>query len=248
MTAKPRAPVVFCLSGLEPSGRAGLLADVATVKALNGDPVGIATALTAQGRTTFALHRPPTAMLRAQIEAALELSRPDAVKLGMITGPAALDAIVELLSLKRVPLVVDPITGTSRGQLLSRLRPADFLRLAAPHVVLTPNAIECGWLCGEPTAENVTQLAAQGARLLARGFGAVVVKGGHLRGDPIDLVCAKDAVEVIPARRLRRTKLGRRGTGCRFASALATSLARGAGISEGARTAKQFVESYLRGV
>lgn len=241
-------PSVLVTSGLDPSGKAGLLADVATIERLGAHALGVATALTAQGERTFLVHRPPTHVLRAQVKAVLELERRRirAIKTGMVTGPAAMDALAELLLPLRIPWVIDPVVGTSKGQLLSRLRPGDFLRLAQPHVILTPNVIECGWLAGERTATNVTEAAAQGARLQARGFRAVIVKGGHLRGDPVDLICTKDAVEVVSAPRLPRSKLHHRGTGCRFASALATRVAQGMEISAAVRDAKVFVESYLR--
>lgn len=245
MTRQPR---VLVAGGLEPSGRAGVFADFATVQALGGQPVGLATTLTAQGKKTFLTQQPSTRLIETQLRAIFELGRLDAVKTGVIAGPATIETFIEHFFDVDTPWVVDPVVGTSRGQLLSKLRPRDFLRLAAPNVVLTPNVVECAWLARQDLPTTVTEAAAMGARLQARGFRAVVVKGGHFRGEPVDLVCTGDAVELLHGQRLARTKESHRGTGCRFASALAVSLGRGLSVADAARDAKRFVEGYLRGL
>jgi len=241
--ARPR---VLCAAGLDPSGRAGLLADVETVRALDGVPLGVATALTAQGEGTFDLWPTPARTLQSQVAALLELGRPHAVKFGMLPGPAALYALANALP-DRVPWVVDPVVATSRGQLLSRVRPDDVFALAGARSALTPNVMECAWLTGESPAQSGAQLAAQAAMLVARGFGLVVAKGGHLPGRPVDAVCTPRGVELLPHPRLRRSG-SVRGTGCRFASALAVALARGESPVGAARRAQQYVVGHLRGV
>lgn len=241
-------PRVLCISGLDPSGRAGLLADVGTVLTLGGRPLGVASALTAQGEGKFLVAGTPSATLRQQFSALLELGGFEAVKLGMIPGPGALQAILELLEERGdLPWVVDPVAFTSKGQQLSKLRAKDYLLLARDNVVLTPNLQETSWLSEDRLAQDVQEASASGARILAKGFGAVVVKGGHLSGKPVDLVCTPQGVTFLPARRLKR-KPQARGTGCRFGSALAVFLAQGAKVGEAAAGAKGFVEAYLRGL
>jgi len=237
---------VLCAAGLEPSGRAGLLADVETVRALGGEPLGVATALTAQGKGTFGLWPSNARSLQQQVAGLLELGRLHAVKFGMLPGPSALYALAHALP-DRVPWVVDPVVATSRGQLLSRLRPADVFALAGSRSALTPNVMECAWLTGESPAASESQLAAQAAMLVARGFGLVVAKGGHLPGRPVDVVCTPAGVELLPHPRLRRPA-SVRGTGCRFASALAVALARGESPVGAARQAQRYVVAHLRGV
>jgi hydroxymethylpyrimidine/phosphomethylpyrimidine kinase len=239
-------PRVLCAAGLEPAGRAGLLADVETVRALGGEPLGVATALTAQGKGTFGLWPSTARTLQQQVAALRELGTLHAVKFGMLPGPSALYALAHALP-GRIPWVVDPVVATSRGQLLSRLRPDDVFALAGTRSALTPNVMECAWLTGESPAQSPEQLAAQAARLVARGFGLVVAKGGHLPGRPVDVACTPKGVEFLPHPRLRRPAAVR-GTGCRFASALAVALARGESPVGAARKAQQYVVGYLRGV
>lgn len=245
MKALPR---VLVAGGLEPFGRAGVFADFVTVQKLGAEAVGISTTLTAQGKKTFLTQQPPTRLIETQLRAILEMGKLHAVKTGVIAGPATIETFIDHFFDRPIPWVVDPVVGTSRGQLLSKLRPADFLRLAAPNVVLTPNVVECAWLSRQDIPTTVTEAAAMGARLQARGFRAVIVKGGHFRGDPIDLVCTGDAVELLRGQRLPRTRESHRGTGCRFASALAVGLARELSVADAARDAKRFVEGYLRGL
>lgn len=240
-----RAPRVLCAGGLDPSGSAGLLADAETVRALGGVPLGVATALTAQGKGTFLNAGTVARTLKLQVQALLELGPIHAVKFGMLPGPGALYALAEVLP-EGIPWVVDPVVATSRGQLLSRVRPADLRALGGARSWLTPNVLECAWLSGEPPAGDADQLAVQAAMLLDLGYGAVVAKGGHLSGRPEDILCTRKSVQRFAGKRLRRTA-STRGTGCRFASALAVALARKETPEQAVRTARSWVARHIRG-
>jgi hydroxymethylpyrimidine/phosphomethylpyrimidine kinase len=237
---------VLALAGLEPAGRAGLIADVLTIRELGGEALAIATALTAQGPTRFSVCRVPPDVLRSQIRALTEQFRLSAVKLGMVPDVRILRTIGAELAPYHVPWVVDPVVRTSRGQPLSALRPKDYLTLASPSVVLTPNALEAAWLLDRrKPVRRLEEALEAGARLVGYGFGAVLVKGGHLRPAGTDLLCLPDAVLYLHGQRLAR-RASHRGTGCRFASALAAELAGGASIPKAAHRAKHFVERFLR--
>ncbi|HYR56854.1 MAG TPA: bifunctional hydroxymethylpyrimidine kinase/phosphomethylpyrimidine kinase [Myxococcaceae bacterium] len=240
---RTQRPVVLALSGLEPTGRAGLLADLEAIRSAGGIPVGIATALTAQGARTFAVGPVPESMLRAQIQAVSELETIAAVKLGMVHQAAALRWVLRTVKTTGF-WVIDPVTRTSRGQRLSLLRPGDYLAAAAPNVVLTPNLDEAAWLLRRDvparTAEGASRM---GERLASYGFAAVIVKGGHLAGRAVDVIADKSGVQVQSGARINTGV--RRGTGCRFASVLATALARGETLTAAAREAKRRVRSYL---
>lgn len=231
---------------MEGTGRVGLLADVGAVHAAGGVATAVVTALTAQGRR-FEMASVPGRLLVAQLDAALAFSRPSAVKLGLVPDARTLGLLVPRLRALGVPWVVDPVVRTSHGEQLSRLGPRDFRRLGAtPGVWLTPNVPELAWLLGRRTlprsVEEVTELA---TALLEEGFAAVVVKGGHQRGPPTDvLVSAVLQVHLAGSRLPRREK---RGTGCRFASTLATRLALGWDSVRAARDAKRAVRRYLAG-
>jgi hydroxymethylpyrimidine/phosphomethylpyrimidine kinase len=238
-------PRVLVLAGHEPTGRAGLLADVATVRALGGAPVAVAAAQTAQGATTFQWEATPARLLRAQVAAARELGPLHAVKLGMVPDRVRLAAIREALAEVEAWWVVDPVVRTSRGQPLSRLSRRDYLSLAGPRVMLTPNLDEAAWLLELPAVRTVEEAGAAARALVARGFGAVLVKGGHRSRGAVDVLCVARRTRLLTGPRITRSP-ELRGTGCRLASALAVELARGRPVEAAARRAKAYVARYLR--
>ncbi|MBN1203539.1 MAG: bifunctional hydroxymethylpyrimidine kinase/phosphomethylpyrimidine kinase [Myxococcaceae bacterium] len=242
MSASPR---VLLLAGHEPTGRAGLLADVAAVRALGGASVAIPTAQTAQGSSTFHWEATPVRVLRAQLAAARELGPLHAVKLGMVPDPVRLAALRAALEGEDAWWVVDPVVRTSRGQPLSRLSVRHYLALAGPRVVLTPNLDEAAWLLGLPAVRTVEEAAEAGRALVERGFGAALVKGGHRARGAVDVLCLPGRTRLLTGRRVPRPP-DRRGTGCRLASALAVELGRGRSVEAAARRAKAYVARYLR--
>jgi hydroxymethylpyrimidine/phosphomethylpyrimidine kinase len=239
---------VLVVAGLDPSGRAGLLADVSAIRNLGALPLAAASALTAQGAHTFAMDPVSPRMVSRQLEALLELGPVHAVKLGMIPSRASLRAVKDALRPLRAPWVVDPVVRTSKGELLSRLTPRDFRALAAQTVVLTPNAPEAAWLLGRRRGlARLDEAVSAAKRLQQWGFGAVVLKGGHLRGPPTDIVAVEGGETVIEGQRAPRTP-EHRGTGCRFASSIAVFLAQGDPFVEAILGAKRQIDGYLRAI
>jgi hydroxymethylpyrimidine/phosphomethylpyrimidine kinase len=243
-----RRPRVLLAGGHEPEGRAGLLADAQAVLAHGAHPVQVPTALTAQGTRTFFTQPSSPAMLRASLAAAREQGPLSAAKLGMVPGPAQWRTLSGWLVEARLRwVVVDPVVRTSRGQPLSSLRPRAFLSPPGPGWVLTPNAVEVAWLLGDAApARTVEDALRAGARLCERGFAAVVVKGGHLRGRALvaDVLITPGGATVFEAQRLRRTP-GQRGTGCRFASGVAAALAMGATLPAAVASAQAGIQIFL---
>jgi hydroxymethylpyrimidine/phosphomethylpyrimidine kinase len=235
---------VLVLGGLDPSGQAGLLADIEAVRAGGGFPLGVATALTAQGKSVFRMRPIETSVLRAQLRALEELGSPRAMKLGMAPSRSILGLVRKTAEHWSIPWVVDPVVRTSRGNKLSSLGPRDYLGLAAGRVVMTPNIPEAGWLLGTAPPRNVAEAEGAAQKLLALGFGGVVVKGGHLRGPPVDILAFEGG--TVRFIRRRRSKHRWRGTGCRFASALATFLARGHTLPRAVRAAHQYLGLILQ--
>ncbi len=237
---------VLVLAGLDPSGGAGLLADAEAIRAGGGRPLACATAITVQ--TTRAVRRFEALPVPLVIEQAVALAEEDgpiaAVKLGMLGSPAIVAAVAELARdgrLAGVPWVIDPVLRASSGAALGAAARA-YDALVAAGAVLTPNVPEAAALADRPVPEDEASLIACARILVERGARAVIAKGGHLPGEPADLVVTAGGVTRLPGVRRAGT---RRGTGCRFASALATALARGASLEEAARTAKDYVATYL---
>jgi len=240
-------PRVLVVAGLDPSGGAGLLADAEALAAVGARAWTVATALTAQGRggDRGFLAVPPATLLD-QIEALLGGGeRPRAVKTGMLATAELARTLAGRLAerpLRRVPLVVDPVLASSSGASLletAGLSPAAALAPLLERARLaTPNLAELAELTGEDTSTD--EAAVRAARLLPAR--AVLVKGGHRAGAPVDLLVEGRSVVRLVGRRRPGTA---RGTGCRLASAIAGLLARGASVEEAARRAKTVVERYL---
>ncbi|MCI0571991.1 MAG: hydroxymethylpyrimidine/phosphomethylpyrimidine kinase, partial [Myxococcaceae bacterium] len=188
----------------------------------------------------------PREVLEAQVEAALGLGPVHAVKWGMVPDRATLGVLTRALARVRAPWVVDPVVATSKGEPLTSLKPRDYLALASSHVVVTPNLDEAAWLLGWDGLGSVEDAVEAGRALVARGFRAALVKGGHQPGAAVDVVCTSRDVALLRARRLGGESGARRGKGCRFGSAMAVALARDAEVHEAARSAKRFVSAYLK--
>jgi hydroxymethylpyrimidine/phosphomethylpyrimidine kinase len=242
-------PRVLVVAGLDPSGGAGLLADAEALRAVGASIWAVATALTAQGPGPATKPRgfAPTTprFLHAQLDALLGgRERPRAVKTGMLATAALAAALAERLSaasLRRVPLVVDPVLATSAGARLLRApgSPAAALTpLLARARLVTPNLGELAALTGDDVSTD--DAAVRAARRLPGR--AVLVKGGHREGAPVDLLVEGRRVWRFPGRRRPGTA---RGTGCRLASAIAGLLAKGVPLDEAIAEAKRLVERYI---
>lgn len=239
----PRGPCVLVLAGLDPSGGAGLLADAEAIRAAGARPLCVATALTVQ--TTRAARKfQPVAPLFVQEAAAALLEEEDvrAIKIGMVGAEQVGRAIADLLARHRgIPLVVDPVLASSSGAALFKgSGVATYLALMQGAIV-TPNVPEAAALLGREVA-GAGGLAEAARELIRRGAGAAIVKGGHLDGDAIDVVDDGARSERLAGPRL---PIGKRGTGCRFASTVAAHLAQGLDLIASARAAKEAVRGYL---
>ncbi|MGZ3479443.1 MAG: bifunctional hydroxymethylpyrimidine kinase/phosphomethylpyrimidine kinase [Myxococcaceae bacterium] len=236
------------MGGLEPSGRAGLLADAQAVWARGGVPLVAVAAVTAQGRTTFSWEPVAPALVSAQVRALRELGPIHAVKLGMLPGPGQLRAVRQAMRGLRVPWVVDPVVRASSGGRLSGLGRRDYLALQGRGVWLTPNALEAAWLLGLARLDDAGEARRAAELLQALGFEGVGVKGGHLAagGSVVDVLAWKGRARAFRSVRLPRGA-GHRGTGCRFASALATELAAGTRPEQAVSRARAVVRRMLRG-
>lgn len=240
-------PRVLVLAGLDPTGGAGLVADLEALLAAGARGWAVATALTAQGPGGARGFEPVSeAMLVAQVDALLDgRERPRAAKTGMLGTAALARVIAERLRappLGRVPLVVDPVLLASSGANLLDLGGKTamdaLLPLLARARLVTPNLPELAALAGSDVSTDEAAIRAA-RRLPAR---AVLVKGGHRAGAPVDLLVERSRVVRLEGRRRPGTA---RGTGCRLASAAAGFLARGAALEEAVRGAKRIVEDYL---
>ena len=247
-----RSDVLIC-AGLDPSGGAGLIADVRVVSELGCRPVGVVTALTVQNTTAVVSTEAVSAVLvREQLELLLSDVEVRAVKIGMIGSSAVASSIAQALALTQAPVIWDPILHPSRGDVafVDSLFGHAVIALAPHLTLLTPNAGELTFLAGKPI-RSVTDARAAGQALAAKLQCAVLAKGGHLvddggwaREEAVDVLCFADRAEEL---RLPRVPGGEHvhGTGCALSSAIAAHLAHGAELVEACRAAKAYVAAKI---
>lgn len=238
-------PVVLSIAGSDPTGGAGLQADLKTFESMGVSGAAVVTTVTAQTATALLSLEPVSARsLGEQLDAVLATLRPRAVKCGLLGTRANVAVVAKTFPTRRVPLVVDPVTVSSGGARLGErgLLEAIVERLFPLAAVVTVNLGEAAAITGVSVRDEPSMRRA-GSEILGLGPRAVVVKGGHLDGDPVDV--------LVTARGIRRFRSARfphgmHGTGCAFASAIAAGLACGHGIERAVRDARRHVRALLR--
>jgi hydroxymethylpyrimidine/phosphomethylpyrimidine kinase len=216
-------PHVLAIAGLDPSGGAGLLADVKTVSALGAYGTGVLTAVTAQStRGVTAVSLLDAELVTAQLETLLADVRIDAVKIGMLGSAAVVRAVADALRRHRLPhVVLDPVMVAKSGDRLLSEDAVQALRddLLPLCDLVTPNLPEAADLLGEPEARDEAGMRDQLERLTGLAPG-VLLKGGHLDGDEsVDLLAVDGGRSRFPAPRVRTRNT--HGTGCTLSSAIA---------------------------
>jgi hydroxymethylpyrimidine/phosphomethylpyrimidine kinase len=239
--------IALTIAGSDSGGGAGIQADLKTFAAHGVHGTSAVTAVTAQNsvRVTDYVALEPR-MVVAQIEAVTSDMTVAAAKTGMLANRAIIDAVARVAGSWSVPwLVVDPVMVAKGGD---RLLDADaeqayMLRLFPLASVLTPNLPETSALLGR---EVRTLEAMKGAarELVARGVRAVVVKGGHLEGDAVDVFFDGARMEELHAPRIHTANT--HGTGCTYAAAITARLALGDELLAAVRGAKAYLTEAIR--
>ena len=240
---------VLSVAGSDPSGGAGIQADLKAISANGAYGMAALTALTAQNtQGVTGVHLVPPAFVAAQIDAVFADIRVDAVKIGMIATAGIAEAVAEVLA-RHAPAVVvlDPVMVAKGGARLLEVDAVEAIRtrLLPLATVVTPNLPELAALLGEEEAQDRGALEVQACALLTLGPGAVLAKGGHLPGgeSPDALVTAEEIVWFEATRHETRHT---HGTGCTLSAALAARLGRGEPLDEAARKAKDYVAGAIR--
>jgi hydroxymethylpyrimidine/phosphomethylpyrimidine kinase len=233
---------ILSIAGSDPSGGAGIQADIKAISANGGYAMAVITALTAQntqGVTAVQMIAPD--FVAAQIAAIRADIRVDAVKIGMLGNAGIIDAVVKGLSGVGAPIALDPVMVAKSGDRLLQTAAVAALCAALPMAtVVTPNLPEAADLLDLHEAMTRTDMEDQAHALLALGPRAVLLKGGHLGGDDCpDLLASAEGLVWLPGVRVATRKT--HGTGCTLSSALATHLGLGLTLPEAAAHAKAYV-------
>lgn len=242
MTAIPR---LLSVAGSDPSGGAGAQGDLKTFSALGCYGMAAITALTAQNtRGVIGVFPLAPDIVAAQIDAVMGDLAPDAVKIGMVATPGIARAVAGGLSGAR-DIVLDPVLVPTQGVSLAGagLDAALIASLAPMARLMTPNLYEASALTRTPLAATPDAMAAQGRLLIAAGARAVLVKGGDLAGEPVDVLVDGEDIRVFSGRRIATRNT--HGTGCALSSAIACEFARGASLIDAIAAAKAWLEGAL---
>lgn len=237
---------VLIVAGSDPSGGAGIQADIKTVTVLGGYAMSAITALTAQNtQGVFGVHAVPVAFIAQQMQLCLEDIGADAIKTGMLHSAEVIYTVVDNLP-DGVPLVVDPVMVAKGGAPLLQAQALVALKekLLPRATLMTPNLPEAELL----TARAITSEAAMidAARdLLDYGAQAVLLKGGHGEQATITDVLQIRGQPPILLRAKRIDTRHTHGTGCTLASAIATGLAQGMGMEDAVRRAHGYVQRAI---
>jgi hydroxymethylpyrimidine/phosphomethylpyrimidine kinase len=244
-----RKPVALTVAGSDSGGCAGAQADLETFAAFGLHGACAITAVTAQNsRRVVSIHRVPARELAAQLAAVFADLPIAAVKVGMLASRAAVATLASALRAQRAPnVVVDPVLASSSGtpllppSALARLR-NDLLPLAS---LLTPNVPEAEILLGR-RLRGGADLVPAARELLRFGPRAVLLKGGHLRGNPVRDVLIDAASGSIRWFEHARLPLSARGTGCTLAAAIAAGMALGLDLNAAVERGERYLQACLQ--
>lgn len=242
MTTPPR---VLTIAGSDSGGGAGIQADLKTMLALGVHGMSVIAAVTAQNSLGVQGYweLPPEAV-RAQLDSVLSDIGAEAVKTGMLASTVLVETVSEVLAGVSVPIVVDPVGVSKHGDSLLAADALDAVRTALlPRAtVVTPNLWEVEQLTGvKVEEEGHLRRAAEAVRALGPRW--VLIKGGHLPGEPVDLLF--DGTREYRFAATRHDNRHTHGTGCTLASAIASHLALGADLVQAVGRAKEYVTGAI---
>ena len=248
--------IVLTIAGSDPTGGAGVNADLEAINNLEVKGIFAITALTAQDKDrVFTIHPTGADVLSQQLSSAVRLNPPNAIKIGMVATLANVRVVSWFLKrYSNIPIIVDPILHSSSGYPLLEQDAVKFYQreLLTKATVVTPNIPEAEFLAGQQIMSVKTMEAA--AKMIHDEIKkmresddrslAVIVKGGHLKGeDVVDVLYDGEGWKYFSDKKIPGESP--RGTGCRFASAVAAALANGDSLISAIEKARKFLRDYI---
>ncbi len=236
---------VLIIAGSDSGGGAGIQGDIKTVSALGGYAMTAITALTAQNTLgVFGIHPVPESFIAQQIELCLDDIGADAIKTGMLHSAGVIETVAKHVP-EGIPLVVDPVMVAKGGAPLLESAALHALKtLLIPRAtIITPNLPEAELLLGRAIDETTMEDAARA--LLDLGCGAVLLKGGHGTGEMLTDVLVTQGGSALTLTTPRIATRHTHGTGCAFASAIATGLAKKMLLAESVNRAHTYVQAAI---
>ena len=250
-----RLTTCLTIAGSDPSGGAGIQADLRTFEAFGVSGVSAVTAITAQTENRFvSIYPTPADILTQQLSVVSKDIKIDAIKVGMVATAANVQALIWFLKrMRNIPIVVDPVLDSSTGYPLIEPEALHLFeyQLLPLATVVTPNLREAGTLAKMRVSDletmktaakiiydNIRQMQSDKGRDLS-----IVLKGGHLKVSSTDLVYCDSSFTEIEG-----TVFGKNlhGSGCLFSSAITAGLAKGLDIIKATQEAKKYITSLFR--
>jgi len=243
-------PTALSIAGSDPSGGAGIQADLKSFSANGVYGMSAITALTVQNTQGVSdIHLLDAAFVSAQIKALFEDIRIDAIKIGMIANAEIAHAVTDTLAAHtHIPIVLDPVMVAKGGHALLEEAAITAVqeRLLPLAEILTPNLEEAARLLNTSVASTRAEMETQGKALLSLGPKAVLMKGGHLQTqESPDLFITAHGSTWYEAQRIDTANT--HGTGCTLSSAIAAQIAKGHTHEQAIRHAKAYVHSAIAG-
>ena len=238
---------VLTIAGSDPSGGAGIQADLKTITALGAFGMSVITALTAQNTLGVqGIYEVPTEFVEKQFASVMTDIGVDAVKTGMLTTTEIVTAVAGLIREYGIEkVVVDPIMAAKGGEALIKgeVKKTLIRELIPVAFVVTPNIPEAEVLA-EMKIADIHDMENAARIIHNRGAKNVLVKGGHLTGDAVDILYDGKHFHAFSTSRIENGET--HGTGCTYSAAIATLLAKGQNIAEAVKGAKAYITKAIR--
>ncbi len=239
-------PIALTIAGSDPSGGAGVQADLKTFHQAGVYGMSVITLVTVQNtRSVEDVHILPADLVRRQLEAVLSDIPPAAAKTGALGSREMIQMVAKAARSFRFPLVVDPVMISKHGAPLLQGDAKDVLlqELFPQAYLVTPNLPEAVELTGI-FCEGTASFEPIARKIAAFGPKAVLIKGGHLEGEAADYLYENGMGHFFRAERIatRHTH----GTGCTFSAAITAGLAQGWKLAEAVRRSKEFINRAIR--
>ena len=243
---------VLTIAGSDPSGGAGVQADIKTIGALGGYAMAVLTALTSQNTQEVRdVHAIPAAFVKEQIMMVCDDIKPDVIKTGMLWNQEIMQEVVEAIeeSASDVPLILDPVAVATSGSVLLQEDAVSYLKqvLVPKSSMITPNLDEAA-LLSAVSAEEEGFIQRAGEELLSLDAEYVLIKGGHAEyeNDEIENWLFSNIEEPQCFRHKRVKSTNTHGTGCTMASAIATFIAQGYDVAEAVQRSQAYVAGAIQ--
>ena len=238
-------PVALTIAGSDPSGGAGIQADLKTFHQFGVYGQAVISLLTVQNTQSVArVQVIDPELVRQQIEAVVADIPPNAVKTGALGDAGVVQVVADWAKTRTSPLIVDPVMISKHGSALISQQAQQVLRqeLLPNCTLITPNIPEAEALTGVQL-QTESDILKAAESLLSLGCGAVLIKGGHLPGHPVDWFMDQDGYFQLSGRRVQTRHS--HGTGCTLSAAITALLALNVDLREAVRQAKHFVQQAI---